>query len=103
MVITSKAGNASSLFRNAVTDDQWAQKVSAVRKPMGALFSRKLKSAQYLTSLPVAPDGEYDKDGRSRVQDTTSNKIPGDVRDDSDSIGFRETSAIGGSHLVVLA
>jgi len=41
---------------------------------MGVLFSRKLKSAQYLTSLPGAPDGEYDKDGRSRVQGTTSNR-----------------------------
>lgn len=51
--------SASSLFRNAVTKDRWARQVSSVRKPLGALVSRKLKSAQYATSLPGAPDGKY--------------------------------------------
>ena len=50
---------ASSLFKNAVTADQWAQQVGSVRKPLGALVSRKLKSAQYATSLPGAPSGKY--------------------------------------------
>ena len=50
---------ASSLFKNAVTADQWAQQVGSARKPLGALVSRKLKSAQYATSLPGAPDGKY--------------------------------------------
>ena len=50
---------ACSLFRNAVTADQWAQQVGSVRKQVGALVSRKLKSAQYATSLPGAPDGKY--------------------------------------------
>jgi hypothetical protein len=50
---------ACSLFRNAVTADQWAQQVGSVRKQVGALVSRKLKSAQYTTSLPGAPDGKY--------------------------------------------
>jgi hypothetical protein len=30
-----------------------------VRKPLGPLVSRKVKSAQELTSLPGAPDGHY--------------------------------------------
>ena len=50
---------ASSLFRNAVTEDQWAKQVGSAREPLGALVSRKLKSAQYATSLPGAPDGKY--------------------------------------------
>ena len=50
---------ASSLFRNAVTADQWAQQVGNARKPLGALVSRKLRSTQYATSLPGAPDGKY--------------------------------------------
>ena len=50
---------ACSLFRNAVTADQWAQQVGSVRKQVGALVSRKLKSAQYATSLPGAPSGKY--------------------------------------------
>ena len=50
---------ASSIFRNAVTEDQWAQQVGSVRKPLGALVSRKLKRAQYASSLPGAPDGKY--------------------------------------------
>jgi hypothetical protein len=50
---------ASSLFRNAVTEDQWADQVGSVRKPLGALVSRKLKSAHYANSLPGAPDGKY--------------------------------------------
>ena len=50
---------ASTIFKNAVTADQWAQQVVIVRKPLGALVSRKLKSAQYATSLPGAPDGKY--------------------------------------------
>jgi hypothetical protein len=50
---------ASSLFRNAVTEDRWATQVGSVRKPLGALVSRKLKRAQYATSLPGAPEGKY--------------------------------------------
>ena len=50
---------ASSLLKNAVTGDQWAQQVGTARKPLGALVSRKLKSTQYATSLPGAPDGKY--------------------------------------------
>jgi hypothetical protein len=47
------------LFRSAVTKKQWERTLNAARKPMGRLIARKLKSKQYATSLPGAPDGEY--------------------------------------------
>jgi hypothetical protein len=50
---------AAEFFRNAVTQAQWEQAVEGVRRPLGAVESRKLKSAQYTTTLPGAPDGEY--------------------------------------------
>jgi uncharacterized protein DUF4019 len=50
---------ASSFFKSHVTEKQWKQQLKADRGPLGALFSRKLKSAEYKTALPGAPDGEY--------------------------------------------
>jgi hypothetical protein len=50
---------ASSYFKAAVTEKEWEQKANAARQPLGALISRKLRSAQYTTTLPGAPDGEY--------------------------------------------
>jgi hypothetical protein len=50
---------AAEYFRNAVKQDQWEQAVQAVRKPLGKLVSRKMKSATFKTSLPGAPDGQY--------------------------------------------
>ena len=50
---------AAEYFRNAVKQEQWEQAVQAVRKPLGKLVTRKMKTATYKTSLPGAPDGEY--------------------------------------------
>lgn len=50
---------AAQLFKGAVTKEQWKESVSSVRKPLGKLVSRTLKSKTYATSLPGAPDGEY--------------------------------------------
>ncbi|MGK7896934.1 MAG: DUF4019 domain-containing protein [Xenococcus sp. (in: cyanobacteria)] len=50
---------AASYFRGAVSQEQWLSSMQAVRKPLGNKLSRKLKSKQYYTSLPGAPDGEY--------------------------------------------
>ena len=50
---------AAVYFRNAVKQEQWEQAMQSVRKPLGKLVSRKVKSASYKTSLPGAPDGEY--------------------------------------------
>ena len=50
---------AAVLFRNAVTEDQWQQKITAARTPMGKVVFRKLEMSKYETTLPGAPDGEY--------------------------------------------
>jgi Protein of unknown function (DUF4019) len=50
---------ASQLFKNAVTKEQWSEKVKGARGPLGKLLSRKLRSATYAKTLPGAPDGVY--------------------------------------------
>ncbi len=50
---------SASLFKAAVTTEQWDQMLHAARDPLGKLQSRKLRSATYTKSLPGAPDGEY--------------------------------------------
>ena len=56
---TASYEEAASIFKLAVTKEDWLQKVRAARNPLGKVISRKLKGAQYKTSLPGAPDGEY--------------------------------------------
>ena len=50
---------ASLLFRKQVPARQWKTAITSVRTPLGKLVSRKLKSTQFTTTLPGAPDGEY--------------------------------------------
>ena len=50
---------AAALFKGAVPKARWEEQVKAVRAPLGALVSRKLKSRQHAESLPGAPDGKY--------------------------------------------
>lgn len=50
---------AASYFKGAVTQAQWLESASAARQPLGRLVSRSLKSADYMTTLPGAPDGQY--------------------------------------------
>jgi len=50
---------AASIFKLAITKEDWLQKVRAARGPLGKMISRKLKRMQYETTLPGAPDGEY--------------------------------------------
>jgi len=59
-------------FRNAVSKDKWEQTLKAVRVPLGAQISRVVKSKQYTTSVPGAPDGQY-----VVIQFTTSFKNKG--------------------------
>lgn len=49
----------ATFFKSKVTESQWETAVSNVRKPLGKLISRKVKSKQYTTHLPGVPDGEY--------------------------------------------
>ena len=50
---------AAEYLKAAVNQDQWEQSMRAFRQPMGSIVSRTLKSKNYATSLPGAPDGEY--------------------------------------------
>jgi len=50
---------AAAFFRNAIKQAQWEQSLQAVRKPLGKLVTRKVKTKTYKTSLPGAPDREY--------------------------------------------
>ncbi len=50
---------AAALFRNAIDQGQWEQSLQGVRKPLGKLITRKIRTKTYRTSLPGAPDGEY--------------------------------------------
>ena len=50
---------AAEYFKKSVTKKEWEESMQAARKPLGKTISRKLKSKNYLTSLPGAPDGEY--------------------------------------------
>ena len=50
---------AASVFKNAVTSEQWRMSLEAAHLPLGKIVSRKLKSKQYAETLPGAPDGEY--------------------------------------------
>jgi Flp pilus assembly protein TadD len=51
--------NAATFFQSAITSEKWVEAMQQIRKPLGALVSRKLKSAQEMSSLPGAPDGRY--------------------------------------------
>lgn len=50
---------SASIFKAAVTKEQWQKMVSNSRGGLGKLVSRKLKSSNFTTSLPGAPDGKY--------------------------------------------
>lgn len=49
---------SSAYFRSQITAAQWAAKVDPVRRPLGAVVSRKLKKVQ-TEGLPRQPVGEY--------------------------------------------
>lgn len=51
--------NAAAYFKAAVGKEQWQTSLTAARKPFGKVLSRKLRSTQYATTLPGAPDGHY--------------------------------------------
>jgi hypothetical protein len=50
---------AATAFKGAVTKEQWIDAMKKVRAPLGAMQSRKLRSATYTKNLPGAPAGEY--------------------------------------------
>ena len=50
---------AAGFFKKAVGKEQFRQSVEPVRKPLGKVTSRKVKSKTYTRQVPGAPDGEY--------------------------------------------
>ena len=51
--------DTAAAFKAAVSQADWEKTARAVRAPLGKMVSRKIKSQQYATALPGAPDGEY--------------------------------------------
>jgi hypothetical protein len=50
---------AASYLQGIVMKDDLVKALKAVRTPLGAVISRRLRSAQTATSLPGMPDGIY--------------------------------------------
>ncbi len=50
---------AAPYFQGKISEGQWVKALSGVRTPLGPPKSRNLLRAQFATSLPDAPDGEY--------------------------------------------
>ena len=51
--------DTGNVLKANVARDQWQEVLLRNRAPLGALISRKLRSAEYTTKLPGAPDGQY--------------------------------------------
>jgi hypothetical protein len=51
--------DTAAVFKSAVSQADWEKTAQAVRAPLGRMVSRKIKSQQYATFLPGAPNGEY--------------------------------------------
>ena len=51
--------DTGNVLKANVARDQWQELLVRNRAPLGSLISRKLKSAEYTTQLPGAPDGQY--------------------------------------------
>jgi hypothetical protein len=50
---------AGELLKAAVRQDQWSAKLSVTLGPLGKVSSRAVRSTDYSTTMPGAPDGEY--------------------------------------------
>lgn len=50
---------AGTYFKTGISKNTWETGVRSLRAPLGSVKARELKSTEYATSLPGAPDGEY--------------------------------------------
>lgn len=50
---------SATLLRQSVPQSKWQEAMTGIRTSLGSAVSRKLKSADFKSSLPGAPDGEY--------------------------------------------
>jgi len=51
---------AGTMFKSQTSQAGWASSSRPVREPLGAVLSRSLKSVVKTSSLPGAPDGQYE-------------------------------------------
>ena len=51
--------SAAEYFKNRITKEQWIKLIPSVRNPLGKLITREIKSIEFKTALPGAPDGQY--------------------------------------------
>ena len=51
---------AAPVFQDRISSEDWQKQLTAVRGPLGAVETRTLTSASHATSLPGAPDGNYE-------------------------------------------
>ncbi|WP_294331102.1 DUF4019 domain-containing protein [uncultured Sphingomonas sp.] len=51
---------AAAMFRSQIGDARWAEMVTPVRQPLGAVVSRTFESVVRTRTLPGAPDAEYE-------------------------------------------
>ena len=51
---------AGAIFQARMPETQWIPKITALRRAMGRMASRRVKDVQATTSLPGAPDGQYE-------------------------------------------
>jgi opacity protein-like surface antigen len=52
--------DAGALFKNRITQDEWAHQVAKARGPLGQVVSRAFKGENTAKTLPGEPDGDYD-------------------------------------------
>lgn len=50
---------AGKLLKAAVSQDEWARTMFVTLGPLGKVESRAVRSSEYSTTMPGAPDGEY--------------------------------------------
>ena len=51
--------SSGSVFRSKLTQDDWTATIQPLRRQLGSVSSRSVKSVSSATSLPGVPDGEY--------------------------------------------
>ena len=51
--------NAAQYFQNQILQDRWSAALKASRGPLGNSTSRNIKSSEFRSELPGAPDGNY--------------------------------------------
>ncbi|MEO6917617.1 MAG: DUF4019 domain-containing protein [Collimonas sp.] len=50
---------AGTFFKTGIAKNTWETGIRSLRAPLGSVKARELKSTEYATTLPGAPDGEY--------------------------------------------